>query len=115
MEDKSKEVKAAQEAVIEKAKSKRAKVSTAPKASMVTRLEFIRPSINGTYSEKELKKMLNAKFTGNTPAANGTLITDSKNPKYAGFKKVTKLNKKGFLHFSNINSKRPAEKLVAIK
>ena len=88
----------AQKAVIKAAKAKAAKkVTIAAKASMVARLEFIRPYINGTYSEKELKAKLNKQFNGNTPAANGTLITDSKNPKYAGFKKVTKLNKKGFL------------------
>lgn len=64
------------------------------------RIEYITPFIaEKKYTQKELVAMLNKQFPACTTAANGTIISDSKNPKYNKFDRLV-VEKEGILRFA---------------
>ena len=78
----------------EKTKSKQGRVTTAE------RVEYISPFVKkAKYTKKELLEMMMEKYPMVTKAANQTILTDGKNPKYNKFPKLIVQDDDGIMSF----------------
>ena len=94
-------VKKAENKVVSAESVKGKGVVPANRVTTAERVEYMTPLIaKGTYSKKELLEMMCKKFPQVTKAANQTILTDGKNPKYNKFAKLIVQDADGLMSFS---------------